>query len=227
MVNRREKPLVVPGLWDAFALVLGLLGMLFGTGPILLQTWFARLASTPIDGNLATDFDSVYYGFWLIDVGYYGFVLTGIAWLLLSRRHHTVIYNVDPDGFLYGLHRTMLEFGWASPTVDDVKLEASVVESALGNEKNHLPKAPEAEATPRLRWDRFGAFCNVTLRWLKYQPEEKARFERLLQKVLSEESKPAENPASTWFLGVGGLLFGFLCFLAVFTVLILTVPRRF
>ena len=53
----------------------------------------------------------------------------------------------------------------------------------------------------------FPALCHVTLHWDQYTPQLRRDIEKELQTRL-EYAVPDDNPATGWFLGVSGLIFG-------------------
>jgi hypothetical protein len=100
-INRRTRPLIVPGIWDSAGLILALSGVLFFLGPSVLtgfnyrfrDIWLFNRYSSP--GGLGPDWRWLWWAFiWL---SYAVVVLGGCAWMMWRRRTVTCIYNVEPE----------------------------------------------------------------------------------------------------------------------------------
>src|SRR5688572_30475179 len=93
-VNRRTRPLIVRGHWDAAGLLFACSGFFLVTIPIL----FGELVDhwIPLDNSLIS---FLLLNRWLVWLAYFLVLIAGGIWLVMSRTHKTAIYNVDPALF--------------------------------------------------------------------------------------------------------------------------------
>src|SRR5438067_7281681 len=94
-INRRGKPLIVSGVWDAIGLLFAVSGFFLATLPMLISEFWARTYAAD-DGE---GFLGIYVSQWVLWLAYLMFVLSGGALMVLWRAHKTMIYNVDPELF--------------------------------------------------------------------------------------------------------------------------------
>src|SRR5262249_26693989 len=95
VLNRRPRPTVVSGTWDCVGLLFALAGFALFAIPVFLSGLFPRILMLfPASDQFIT-----WLRFWALWVGYYLLAASGAALALSSRRHKTVIYNVETELF--------------------------------------------------------------------------------------------------------------------------------
>jgi hypothetical protein len=237
MVNRRLRPLMVPGAWDVVGLLFASSGFLLVAGPAILTGLYSRALREWPPGSgrpLTALVREVLLGQWGLWLGYYS-VIVGLAILLLRmRRRKTAIYNVDPADLEIVLTRCLSRLGllW---TRQGNRLLLSMVSGAdppeippgafkeklAGKVMPLFPAGPSTE-TIILDLEPFRAMCHVTLTWRGASQAVRDEVETELSKQLAEV-QTRDNPSAAWLLGIAGCLFG----LMFFSVLILILNAFF
>src|SRR6516162_9066112 len=106
VINRRQHPVMVSGIWDTVGLLLAASGALLAGVPGILAILYLRLGRTPFDSEPATDAELTV---WLL---YYVLVAAGAVFLLWIRRHKTVIYNVGPKQWELVFAHVLSHWAW-------------------------------------------------------------------------------------------------------------------
>jgi hypothetical protein len=220
-INRRERPILVSGVWDAVGLTIALAGVYLWVGPAILGTFYERGLIPGTQGDSERRFEEIWTYYPFVWGAYYVLVLIGQAAMILSRRNKSSIYNVDAVRFeqlvLDCFRRRGFEIA-SSGNLFVFKPGTSVDISALG-----APPAPIAEplhrATGAVEIDRFDPLRHVTLQWFVDDKAIRNKVETDLQARLDEATTP-ENPAATWFMGLSGMLFGLVILGALFSILL-------
>src|SRR5947209_5678247 len=88
-INRRARPLLVRGPWDAIGLVFAVSGFFLATVPALAAEFHHHVLGSP-------DLVLGVWAWWLV---YYLLVVVGGVLMILARSNKTMIYNVDPGLF--------------------------------------------------------------------------------------------------------------------------------
>jgi hypothetical protein len=244
-INRRPHPVMVSGIWDAVGLLLAASGALLAGVPGILAILYAKLGRLPFDTEPQTAADFLgalwleWLGIWLL---YYVLVVAGAISLLWFRRHKTVIYNVGPKQWelIFGhvLSRLGLEQSRAGKSIylgssGPLEEPTQVLDpgSAPGNLESAVtesrPLSPVlSRCSALIHVDVFPALCNVTVHWVNPSPPVRQEIETELSKALQRVDSP-DNPAASWFLGIGGILLG-ICFLLVLAVVLFVLfpPRH-
>lgn len=227
-INRRNRPLIVSGIWDAVGLLFAVSGFFLGTIPMLLAEFYIR--TSLVDGR--DHFLDVWLQNWILWIVYFLFLITGCALMLLWRSHKTMIYNVDSELFPRALERTLALLGLGmklnkeqlilTPMVPGEKAESTAV-----TETAPKPAAPRPDDSrhAELEIESFSSMCHITLHWDNYAPEVRREVERELDKSL-ESTAPLENPSAAWFLNISGLILGMLVMVMLTFVIVSFLPRR-
>jgi hypothetical protein len=222
-INRRAKPLVVSGVWDAIGLLFAVSGFFLATIPMLLAEFYARTLAE----NTSDHFLHIWLQHWLLWLVYFLFLLSGAALMLLWRSHKTMIYNVDPEQFPRALERTFELVGLAVKRNNRRLLLTPTAPSASQESTAITQDALAAQPTPddtlyaELEIDTFAPLCHVTLLWDNYAPELRRQIENELVHHL-DAAAPLENPVAGWFLNISGMIFGALVMVVLtFVTLIL------
>src|SRR6516164_8634175 len=231
VINRRQHPVMVSGIWDTVGLLLAASGALLAGVPGILAILYLRLGRTPFDSEPATDAELTV---WLL---YYVLVAAGAVFLLWIRRHKTVIYNVGPKQwelvFAHVLSQLGLEQSRAGKSIhlaSSSPLEESTQVLGPANVEAAVTEKPPispvlARSSALIHVDVFPALCNVTLHWVNPSPLARHEIEVELARALRRVDSP-DNPASSWFLGIGGILLGICFLLLVAVVLFVLFPPR-
>ncbi len=245
-INRSSHPVMVSGIWDAVGLLLAASGALLAGVPGILAILYRKLVgSLPLDaapqsvGEFIHNIWLEWLGVWLL---YYFLVVAGAVFLLWVRRHKTVIYNVGPQQwelvFAHVLTRLGLEqsrsgkniyLGISGPLEEPTQVLDPLAGPA-NREAAVTEKRPMSSVLSRcsalVQVDVFPALCNVTLHWDYPSPLVRQEIEAELARALKRVDSP-DNPAASWFLGIGGTLLG-ICFLLLLVVLLFVIfpPRR-
>lgn len=97
-INRRHRPVIIPGTWDLVGLLLGASGFLFAGGPAVLSSLSEQWRmfwlfghGNPLGGVFAAP------ALWLaLPAAYFLAVSAGVVYLFSQRRSLTCVYNVEP-----------------------------------------------------------------------------------------------------------------------------------
>jgi hypothetical protein len=221
-INRRGKPLIVSGIWDAIGLLFAVSGFFLATIPMLLAEFYARTAAADNSDN----FLNVWLQHWILWLVYFLFLLSGSALMLLGRSHKTMIYNVDPEQFPKALERTFAIVGLGvkknkerlilMPTKAGESQESTAITAAAPGP----PAAPAATRHAELEIESFASMCHITLHWDNCAEDVRRQIEKELDKNL-EASAPLENHAAGWFLNISGTIFGALVMVVLTFVLLI------
>lgn len=218
-LNRRDRPALIPGVWESAALLFGLSGFLLFAVPALLNALYVReVAAVPLEEFNEKTFADSLWRWRLIWGGYFAILLIAAGLLLVARIGRRGICNVDIDLFRDALARTLEELSlsprsegrtlWLYPASEMDQVESSA-QTPLG----------------MLSFDVFPLFCHVTLTWRAADPSLRRDFETALMANL-RHAAPEDNPAAGWFLGLGSLVFGALVMMLALTVFAYLFPRR-
>jgi hypothetical protein len=226
-INRRGKPLMVSGVWDAVGLLFAVSGFFLATMPMLIAEFYQRTFTFDADDH----FFSLWLQHWILWIVYFLFLLSGGALMILLRTRKTMIYNVDPDLFPKALERTLAHVGM-SMTMKDGRLTLRPMPPSENQESTAFTEvAPQAVARPddsrltELEIESFPSMCHVTLHWDNDAAAIRRQIEAELDKSL-ESTAPLDNPAAGWFLNISGLIFGTLVMVVLAFVILLIMSRR-
>ena len=218
-INRRERPILVSGVWDAIGLTVALAGVYLWIGPAILGTFYERGLLPGTQGDSERRFEEIWTYYPLVWGAYYLLVLIGQAAMILSRRNKTSIYNVDALGLERLLVDCFRRRGFeiaASGNLFVFKPGTSVEITA-----HEAPPAaePPRRTTGAVELDRFDPLRHVTLQWFVDDRAVRNQIEIDLQARM-DEAIAAENPAATWLMGLSGMLFGLVILGAFFSILL-------
>jgi hypothetical protein len=192
LINSRQRPLAVSGVWDFAGVLFAASGLLLAGGPSVMtglnEHWrmFWLLGRK---GDLADLSEESWLVSLLVSGLYFLVVLLGSAVMLWRRRRTTSIYNVEPAAF--------------ETTLTQVLEEQGLTWTRRG--KQLWIAAPIGPGV-LLEVDAFPALRHVLLFWaggsgpLRQQVEDGLR--EGLGRVHTED-----NPAGSWFLWTGACLF--------------------
>lgn len=238
-INRRLQPVMVSGVWDTVGLLLAASGSLLVGFPGILVLFYVKQTNDSPDSQAIVDTIGQW---WLAWVLYYVLVAGGSLLLIWLRRHKSVIYNVGPQqweqAFAQALARLGLEqsragknifIGKSGPLEEPTQILAPVsssskMEAAVTEKPHRSPMLSGGSAL--IQVDVFPALCHVTLHWDDPSPLVRQEIETELARALQRTQSP-DNPAASWFLGIGGILLG-ICFLLLMLVFLFTIfsPRH-
>lgn len=231
LINRRERPLVVSGVWDGVGLLFASSGFFLVTVPGILGTlYFKGLNALTVEGEAPTGaatLGELLAHQWGILALYYGGVVLLALLVLWARRNKVVVYNVEPEVMERGLERAAARLGLVPRRAGDRLLltPAPAGENELPTDAGRPPPTFAPAHAAELRLDAFPAMCNVTLHWVAGDERLRADLEGRLAKEL-KQSRTYDNPAGGWFLGVAGGLFGLTFLVLVLLVLASLLPLR-
>jgi hypothetical protein len=218
-INRRTKPLIVHGVWDAIGLLGAMSGFLLFTAPMLLDEFCQR-----VFGVIAGPY--LYAVLW---IGYYAFLaICGIV-MVVTRASKTMIYNVDTKVFPILLQQAIARIGLQQAMQDGrVKLLPAPPDAdldAISEQPLSASHSAKDNRHAELVIENFGSMCHVTLHWEQSTPHVRSQVEEELERVL-ELAAPEENAAAGWFYSISGLIFGALFMVAGMILVIIFLPRH-
>jgi hypothetical protein len=213
-INRRDKPLMVSGTWDALGLVFALAGVYLWIGPAILGTLYER-GMLPGSANLTNRrFAQIWSYYPYIWGTYYLLVLVGQASMVMSRRNKTSVYNADSAA----LERLVLDClgqrGFETSASGGMVFFKGVPATAIVAEGQPPPTA----VTGAVEFERFAALRHVTLHWFVKEPWVRKELEVDIERRI-EEASVVDNPSAVWLLTISGILFGFVILGSLFSVL--------
>lgn len=210
-INRRERPVLISGTWDAIMLSAGLAGVLLGMGPALLGTFHER-GLLPGGGDQADrHFEQIWEMYPWVWIAYYVLVVAGQLLMIVSRRDKTVVYNVDADALRDLIVRTFEDKGFRTSLSDELILFERISSGDGGQVSAADRGAVDLESFP--------GFRHATLHWHTANNRLRRTIENEVNSRLLE-ALTDRNPAATWLLGVSGLIFGFVFLGAVYIILL-------
>ena len=177
MINRRPRPFVVSGPWDFVEVLLATSGFLLFVGPAMLSGAFRQnLRDLPIQHESAGLTDAIaeiWAAWWVVWLLYYLFVVGGSAILVWTRRHTTVIYNVESHTLEESLTRAAERLGlgierhgrqlFIGAAVGNLQLSNAVSTEPLSQAISQLPFS--ANHPTILGIETFSLLNNVSLHW--------------------------------------------------------------
>lgn len=216
-INRRERPVIISGVWEVAGLLFAFSGFALFTGPRLLnQLYIGELNSIPLDEVSDQRHEAVWQrwvGIWIV---YYLLLLCLIPVLLFARRNVRGIYNVDLEQFRHSLFQTL----------NEMNLAAEHHRNTLSLFPLEDPgRSPEPPPLAAFQLNVFPAFCHVSLHWHSAPAGLQRDFEAALESNLASAAA-MDNPAAGWFLGAASLLFGALFMILATMVFARFFPRR-
>jgi len=221
LINRRTRPLMVPGTWDFAGLLFGLSGVFIFLGPTLIgmvydrrELFWDRVSAHPEQG---IDWQTFVRTWGLIYLAYFIFVVGFMGALLVDRRRQTAIYNVDPETLAEALTEVLTQEGVAFRQIGDtveigarssVPIEERsphvVTEDSLKS-PNPLGVAVGPRHRVTVEVDASRTLCHVTLKWSHSKNPWREQIERKLSAALDRTESP-DSMLSVVFLMVACLL---------------------
>ena len=220
-INRRGKPLLVSGVWDAIGLLFAVSGFFLATLPMLVAEFWARTYA----GDDGDGFLGIYVSQWVLWLAYLMFVLSGGALMVVWRSHKTMIYNVDAELFPKALELTIANVGLSMQTQKDRLILVPNELPADPTAITQTPMKPQDKRHAELEIESFPSMCHVTLHWEACTPDVRRQIETELDRNL-ETATPLENPAAGWFLNVSGMIFGTLVMVVLAFVILVAIIHR-
>ena len=216
-LNRRLRPLVVPGTWDFAGLLFGMSGLLLIVGPAILsnfnERWRLFWLTSQSPNEVSIEEGSL--GWLFLGFVYFAVVAGGSAYLLTRRRRTLSIYNVESGAVEAVLVATLegLYLPW-NRTGNRYRVESNEPKA----EPLRKPRAIEFTLEP------FPLFFHAALQWEEGDESLRSAIEAGLKTCLAT-FYTRSNPAGTWFMGLSALLL-FSNFLAVILLLLSMFLRR-
>jgi len=243
-INRRRRPLMVPGPWDFAGLLFAASGFLLFTGPGALSLLNDQWRQSLVLGDNSSSSPAV-EGFWLwwlaLMVVYFALVVGGAGYFLWRARNQTSIYNADQETVRGALAHIFERLGLRPLRSGDMYYFGTTNSARAREAGNHgIRTTPDDADTGRkvqtapapvvtmqnviLELDAFPAMCHVTLRWDPAHSGLRQEVERELEREL------ADTPAPPHMLGglltLGGCGTFLLMFVVGFAVLVYRILHR-
>jgi hypothetical protein len=221
MINRRRRPLAVPGSWDCAALLFAVSGFLAIGLPGLLSGFSEYGREAVLVGPHTAGRDGAAGWMWeryenlcatlfvagapVVLIGYFAVVVAGAGWLLWRRRGQTVIYNIEADVFgevLVGV------------------LDAAGLAWSLAGTRYRISRRAGSgvEQSTWLQVESAPLLWHVTLHWQAWNDGVREQVEGELLPALAR-LRTRDNPMGTWLLTAGTALLSAAVSVLVFAVL--------
>jgi hypothetical protein len=147
IINRRSRPLIVPGPWDFAGILLAASGFLVG-GVFALSAFNDNWRDAALFGHKPTNTSAESLAIWpLVSmIAYFVVVIAGAGYFLWRSRHHTSIYNVDLETVQSALVRIFDRLGLRPVRSGDMYYLAPATGNGGGGpltpEKTGIQQAP-------------------------------------------------------------------------------------
>lgn len=215
-INRRPRPVMAGGGWDAVGLLFAAGGFFLVVVPMLLTEFYRRTSSAVENSH----FVSLWLTHWALWIGYFTCVIVAAGAMIAWRSSKTAIYNVDLDQFSHALDHTFSVLGLdaqqknALLVIGPAAAPSSESAEAFTASRREKPGHTSSRPATEVIVEAFPAMCHVMLHWQKVSPDTRLRIETELDKGLGSAA-PIENPAAGWFLTLSGLILGAVTALAL------------
>src|SRR5262245_59467441 len=163
-LNRRNRPVLVTGLWDSVGLLAAVAGFFLATVPMLI-TEFYRRAFIAAESD---HFFGLLLQHWILWIIYFLLLISGSVLMILWRMHKTMIYNVDPELFPEAMGRTFTAIGMGMTARLD-RLMLTPAPRSENSESTAITESATPAADPNdsrygeLAIESFPSMCHVTL----------------------------------------------------------------
>jgi hypothetical protein len=214
-INRRRRPLIVPGTWDFVGVLVASSGFLLGFPCTLLSVlddnWRAMFVYGEYPSSWAATSENL-RSWWVLLMIVYFTVLVAVAGFLLWRaRHLTSIYNIDLENVQTILGRIFQRLSLrpvrsgnmyyfdasrhsypdaAAPKLEEQGIQTAPVESVTSLKVQTAPTPMVSMQNVVLEVDAFRLMWHVTLRWEPADSGLRQEIERELDRELAETSAP-------------------------------------
>jgi hypothetical protein len=245
-VNRRRRPLIVPGPWDFAGLLLAASGFLLFTGPGALSLLNKEWRDSLVFGDSPSSSAAERLWLWWLAlmVVYFALVVGGAGYLLWRSRSQTSIYNVDQEAVRAALARIferlglrplrsgdLYYFGMTNsartadrPRPDNPGIQTTPADADTSRKVQTAPAPVVTMQNAILEVDAFPAMWHVTLRWDPAHCGLRQEVERELERELADT--PAPPHVLGGWLTVGGCGTFLLMFMIGFGVLVYRILHR-
>jgi len=219
LINRRNKPLMVRGAWDAAGLLGAISGFLLWTMPAIVEEFCQRVFD-------AIEAPVLYSALWIL---YFVFLTIFCTLLVYLRSSKTVVYNVETKVFNTILEQSLARIGLGVQSnrghllVTPAKTDAGT-EHAFATKPTNTAVASDARFA-QLTVEPFAPMFHMTLHWDQCEPYLRRQIEEELERGL-DLAAPEENGVAGWFYTVSGLIFGALLMVAAMIVMLILFPRQ-
>lgn len=221
-LNTRRRASMVPGTWDCAGVLLANSGFLLAGGPLILAGldagWRRLLTKAPV-----TDWRRYTGEGDLMALGLWAFVFLaavgGALFLILRRRHVTVLYNVDTKGVPASIEYILNRFGVKWQRKDhrfDMQLTDDVISPPSGSLSDARSMATIISSAS-VALLMLPASCNVTLVWSAAESELRRLVEGELSQLLPN-LRPPDNPAVNWLVTTATTLAATMILLMAFVI---------
>lgn len=188
LVNRRSRPLVASGAWDAVGVLFGLSGFLLAGGPAILTSLHDRWRAWWLLGDPGPPrptLDSSLPWWLALSCAYFALVVGWAVWMVWRAAGTTSIYAVSRDSVAAALEEACSE------------LKLSPLRSG-----NLLVFGKADEGQAMLDLEPFAALGHISLRWEPPDSPLRAPLESKLEELLDEVPSP-DSDAGLWLACAG------------------------
>lgn len=229
LINRRRRPMLVPGPWDFGGLLFAASGFLLFGGPAILVALRERWQITSIlSPRRAAQWPGIdAFNFWvMLSVLYFAVVVGGSAILLWRRRMQLAIYNIHPgvldEALAQALDRLGLPWSRSGQQVyiglaTNPRVQKASIEGEAG--RSQAATVDLIGYPARLEVDPSPLLCHVTLLFHQMNGPLRQEIESELSQVLNQVETHG-NQVGLWFLALSFLLLCLTTFLALLGIIL-------
>lgn len=221
-INRRERPCLVSGVWDAIALSLALSGIFLWIGPALLAVFYQRgMLGGPNDRQMA----NIWELFPWVWISYYLLVIAGQALMAYGRRHKTLVYNVSGSALEELVHQVLVEKGYRTSNRDGlIFFDKGPPETAVLEAGQPAPPPAASPTAGAVDVESFPSLRHATLHWHIDERTRQSLDNEITARL--EAAATPDNPSVSWLLGISAIVFGFVLLGATYLILATLLPMR-
>ena len=215
-INRRRRPLMVPGPWDFAGVLFAASGFLLLAGPgalsVLNDRWRDSLVFGQNSSSSTATTESLWRWWLFLTAAYFVLVVLGAAYFLWRSRHLTSIYNVDLDTiqtalgriferlglqplrtgdmYYFAMTKSVLTEDRAPAALEAQRIQTTPVETTMSLKVQTSPTPVVSMQNVILEVDAFRLMWHVTLRWEPAHSGLRQEIERELDRELAESPAP-------------------------------------
>jgi len=213
-INRRARPFMIGGCWDAVMLSFGLSGILLWVGPTILGAFYERGLIPGSADQPNRQFNQVWTLYPWIWVSYYALVIGGQGLMIFSRRDKTIVYNVDAKALEQLVGQVLAEKGY----------RISAGHGLLVFDATE-PGIATAQRAGAVDIEPFAPLRHAVMHWHTQDRRLRQAVDREVNERLADAST-SENASASWLLSLSGAIFGLVILGAVFLILSKIFPSK-